>query len=60
MKPYGLKNASDMDRAFYCRLSRFRRIGENGFCMWSNRFRFLLARALLTPDIAVIANSIPN
>ena len=55
MKPYGLKNASDMERVFDYRLSRFRRISENGFGTWSNRFRLFSTRALLTPDKAVIA-----
>ena len=39
MKPYGLKNAYDMEHLFDYRLSRFRRIRENGFGIWSNRFR---------------------
>ena len=55
MKPYGLKNASDMDRVFVYRLSSFRRISENVFGIWSNRFRFFSKRALLTPDKTVIA-----
>ena len=39
MKPFGSKNASDMERIFDYRLSRFRRIAENGFGIWSNRFK---------------------
>ena len=54
MKPYGLKNASDMECIFYYRLSKLRRIKENGFGIWSNRFRLFSKRALLSPDKAVI------
>ena len=31
MKPYGLKNASDMEHVFAYSLSSFRRISENVF-----------------------------
>ena len=55
MKPYVLKNASDMERIFDYRLSRFKRISENRFGIWSNRFRLFSTRALLTPDKAAIA-----
>ena len=55
MKPYGLKNTSDMERVFDYRLSRFRRISENGFDISSNRFRLFSTIAVLTPDKAVIA-----
>ena len=55
MKPYGIKNALEMERIFDYRLSRFRRISENGFGIWSNRFCLFSTRALLTPDKAVIA-----
>ena len=55
MKPYGLKNASDMERVYRYRLSRFRKISENGFGIWSKRFRLFSTRALLTPGKAVIA-----
>ena len=44
-----------MERAFDYRLSRFRRISENGLGIWRNRFRLFSTRALLTPDKAVIA-----
>ena len=55
MKPYVLKNASDMERIFDYRLSRFKRISENRFGIWSNRFRLFSTSALLTPDKAAIA-----
>ena len=49
MKPYGRKNLSDEERVFDCRCSRFRRISENAFGIWSNRFRLFAGRASLTP-----------
>ena len=55
MKPYILKNASDVERVFDYRLSRFRRISENGFGIWSNSFRPFSTRAFLTSDSSVIA-----
>ena len=55
MKPCGLKNASDMERVFDYLLSRFRRISENGFGIWSKRFRLFSTRVLLRPDKAVTA-----
>ena len=55
MKPYGLNNASNMERVFDYRLSKFRRTSQNGFGIWSNRFRLFSTRPLLTPDKAVIA-----
>ena len=55
MKPYGLNNSSDMECVFDYRLSRFRRISENGFSIWSARFQLFSTRALLTPDKAIIA-----
>ena len=38
-KAFGFKNASDMERMPNYLLSRFRRIAENGFVIWSNRFK---------------------
>ena len=35
--------------------SRFRRISENAFGIWSNRFRLFATRASLTPERAEIA-----
>ena len=49
MKPIGFKNASDY------RLSRFRRIAENGFGIWSNRFKLFSTKAQLTPEKTTIA-----
>ena len=55
MKPYGRKNLSDEGRVFNYRCSRFRRISENGFGIWSNRFRLFATRASLTPEKAEVA-----
>ena len=55
MKPYGRKNLSDEERVFDYRCSRFRRISENGFGIWSNRFRLFATRASLTPEKAEVA-----
>ena len=54
MKPYGRKNLSDEERVFDYRCSRFRRISENAFGIWSNRFRLFATRASLTPERAEI------
>ena len=54
MKPYGRKNLSDEERVFDYRCSRFRRISENGFGIWSNRFRLFATRASLTPEKAEV------
>ena len=54
MKPYGRKNLSDEERVFgYC-CSRFRRISENAFGIWSNRLRLFALRTSLTPERAEI------
>ena len=45
MKPYGRKNLSDEERVFDYRCSRFRRISENAFGIWSNRFKLFATRA---------------
>ena len=45
MKPYSRKNLSDEERVFGCRCSRFRRISENAFGIWSNRFKLFATRA---------------
>ena len=55
MKPIGSKNASDMERIFDYRLSRFRRIAENGLGIWSNRFKLFSTKAQLTPEKTTIA-----
>ena len=55
MKPFRLKNASDMERIFDYRLSRFRRIAENGFGIWNNRFKLFSTKTQLTPEKTAIA-----
>ena len=55
MKPFGFKNASDMERIFDYRLSRFKRIAENGFGIWSNRFKLFSTKAQLKPEKTTIA-----
>ena len=55
MKPYGRKNLSDEEKVFNYRCSRFRRISENGFVIWSNRFRLFATPASLTPEKAEVA-----
>ena len=55
MKPFGFKNASDMERIFDYRLSRFRRIAENGFGIWNNRFKLFSTKTQLTPEKTAIA-----
>ena len=54
LKPFGFKNASDMEKLFDYRLSRFRRIAKNGFGMWSNRFKLFSTKAQLTPEKTTI------
>ena len=54
MKPYGRKNLSDEERVFGYRCSRFRRISENAFGIWSNRLRLFALRTSLTPERAEI------
>ena len=52
MKPYAHKSCTDEERIFNYRLSRFRRISENGFGIGVNRFRLFSTRALLNPKKA--------
>ena len=42
MKPYSQRSLDDIKRIFGYRLSRFRRVSENGFEIWSSRFRLFL------------------
>ena len=44
MKPYGRKNITDDQRIFDYRLSRKRRVTENAFGIWVNRFRVFSVR----------------
>ena len=55
MKPFGFKNASDMERIFDYHLSRYRRTAKNGFGIWSNRFKLFSTNAQLTPEKTTIA-----
>ena len=55
MKPFPNKSLSDAERI----LSRFRRISENAFGIWINRFRLFASKATLKPDkveIVVLAS----
>ena len=52
MKPYPQKNLTDRKRVFNYRLSRMRRISENVFGIWSNRFRVFTTSIALAPDKA--------
>lgn len=52
MKPFPEKDAraDDTHRIFNYRLSRFRRISENAFGIWANRFRIFHTTIDLNPD----------
>ena len=52
MKPYPERSArvNDQHRIFNYRLSRFRRISENAFGIWANRFRIFHTTINLDPD----------
>ena len=52
MKPYPQSNLTDRKRIFNYRLSRMRRISENVFGIWSNRFRVFTTSVALAPDKA--------
>ena len=54
MKPYAQRQLSDEKRIFNYRLSRFRRVTENAFGIWANRFRLFLGRCNLSPDKACV------
>ena len=50
MKPYPERNLSIEQRIFGYRLSRARRVVENGFGILANRFRVFLSPLSLTPE----------
>ena len=54
-KPYFPRSLDDIKRIFGCRLSRFRRVSESGFGIWSSRFRLFLGRANFLPEMALSA-----
>ena len=54
MKPYPDKSLDDKRRIFNYRLSRFRRVSENGFGIWSNRFRNTIDTIGLDPAVVSI------
>ena len=53
MKPFPQTNLTDRKRIFNYRLSRMRRISENVFGIWSNRFRVFTTTMALEPNKAV-------
>eukprot|EP00794_Sanderia_malayensis_P011517 gene11517-biopygen9187 len=53
MKPYPQANLTDRKRIFNYRLSRVRRLSENVFGIWANRFRVFTTTMALDPDKAV-------
>ena len=48
-KPFSKKSLSDAARVFNYRVSRFRRISENAFGIWINRFSLFATKAALKP-----------
>ena len=55
MKRIRFNNASDLERILDYRLFRFRRIAENRFGIWSNRFKLFSTKAQPTPEKTTIA-----
>lgn len=53
MKPFPQANLTDRKRIFNYRLSRVRRISENVFGIWANRFRVFTTTMALEPNKAV-------
>eukprot|EP00794_Sanderia_malayensis_P002889 gene2889-biopygen2376 len=53
MKPFPQANLDDRRRIFNYRLSRVRRLSENVFGIWSNRFRVFTTTMALCPDKAI-------
>lgn len=53
MKPFPQAGLTEEERIFNSRASRFRRIIENTFGIWVNRFRVFYSRMCLTPEKAI-------
>ena len=54
MKPFPDKGLDDRKRIFNYRLSRFRRVSENAFGIWTNRFRIFRTTIQLPPDVVAV------
>ncbi|XP_057317786.1 uncharacterized protein LOC130662861 [Hydractinia symbiolongicarpus] len=54
MKPFAQRKLTPRNRIFNYRLSRFRRISENAFGIWVNRFRVFSTKLMLSPEKATI------
>ena len=54
MKPYSKKNLNDDEILFNYRLSKKRRVTENVFEIWINRFRIFANRATFTRNRASV------
>ena len=54
MKPFSVRNLTELLRIFNYRLSRKRRVSENAFGIWGNRFRLFSVRNNLDPDTTTL------
>ena len=52
IKPYPQTGLTDAECIFSYRLSRYRRISENTFGIWVNRFRVFYSRMCISPEKA--------
>ena len=50
LKPFNIRNLTELQRIFNYRLSRKRRVSENAFGIWGNRFRLFSVRNNLDPE----------